>query len=94
MVAALKDISGLPDWPRLLSREQAAAYCGISPTLFDALVKTGTLPGPIEWGARRLWDRKAVDQVLNRVSGIVGPGATDMINDLKTNSNPWNDVVS
>jgi predicted DNA-binding transcriptional regulator AlpA len=32
--------------PRGLSREQAAAYVGISPSLFDALVKDGRMPAP------------------------------------------------
>lgn len=47
--------------PRGLSREEAAAYLGIGTTLFDELVKAGTLPA-----ARRLrravrWDRHELD---------------------------------
>jgi len=34
----------LPFWPRRLSREQAAAYCGISATLLDQIVKASAYP--------------------------------------------------
>jgi integrase len=43
--------------PRLLTREQAAAYCGLSVHGFSDWVKTGRLPGPIRGTVR--WDRKA-----------------------------------
>jgi hypothetical protein len=33
--------------PRLLTREQAAAYCGLSVHGFSEWVKAGRLPGPI-----------------------------------------------
>ncbi len=39
-----------------LSREQAAAYVGVSPSLFDKAVDAGTLPRPRSIGARNIWD--------------------------------------
>lgn len=57
MVAQLADLVGLPDWPRLLSREQAAAYCGMSPPSFNEHVKVK----PLSFGRRRLYDRRDLD---------------------------------
>lgn len=46
---------------RGLSREQAAAYVGISPSLFDMLVKDGRMPGPKRVNSRVVWDRLKLD---------------------------------
>ena len=62
--------------PRLLTREQAAAYCGLSVTGFSEWVKTGRLPGPIVDTAR--WDLRAIDAALDSLSGIgIGSLALD-----------------
>jgi predicted DNA-binding transcriptional regulator AlpA len=47
--------------PRGLSREQAAAYVGVSPSLFDTLVKDGRMPAPKRINARTVWDRLQLD---------------------------------
>lgn len=80
MVVKLKDIEHLPNWPRLLSREQAAAYVGVSPNLFDAEMKKGLWPQPIKRGdskrARLTWDRLALDRSID--GGVIVPvQATD-----------------
>lgn len=54
--------------PRGLTRENAASYCGLSLSGFDAWVAEGRVPGPIP-GTRR-WDRKAIDLALDRASGL------------------------
>jgi hypothetical protein len=54
--------------PRLLTREQAAAYCGLSVHGFSEWVRAGRLPGPIAGTAR--WDLRAVDAALDSLSGI------------------------
>ncbi len=54
--------------PRLLSRQQAAAYCGLSPETFDDYRRRGIVPGPIS-GTNR-WDRKLIDIWLDKASGI------------------------
>lgn len=54
--------------PRLLTRPQAAAYCGLSCPAFSDWVKRGRLPGPISGTAR--WDLKAIDAALDRASDI------------------------
>ena len=53
---------------RLLTREEAAAYCRLSPQGFSNWVKNGRLPGPIAGTAR--WDLRAIDAALNSLSGI------------------------
>ena len=47
--------------PRGLSRVQAAAYIGVSPSTFDKMVADGTMPPPKKMRGRVVWDRKRVD---------------------------------
>lgn len=54
--------------PRLVSKTDAAAYCGLTPGGYDAWVKAGRLPGPIS-GTHR-YDKKAIDAALDRQSGL------------------------
>ena len=54
--------------PRLLSRQEAAAYCGVSLSTFHGWVKAGNLPAPL-FGSKR-WDKKAIDAALDRASGL------------------------
>jgi len=51
--------------PRGLSRTEAAAYIGVSPTLFDAMVADGRMPGPKRINARTVWDRLKVDAAFD-----------------------------
>lgn len=61
MVAKVADIAGLPDWPRLLSEVQAAAYCGMS----DEHLKRHCPVSPFRFGKRVLYDRRRIDQWLD-----------------------------
>jgi hypothetical protein len=47
-----------------MSRIQAAAYIGVSPSLFDVMVKDGRMPGPKRINARTVWDRLAIDRAF------------------------------
>jgi hypothetical protein len=51
--------------PRGLSRVQAAAYVGVSPTLFDRGVKEGKLPRPFRFYGRTLWDLRKLDAAID-----------------------------
>jgi predicted DNA-binding transcriptional regulator AlpA len=52
----------MPDWPRLLRREMAASYIGVSPTKFSEMVTTGALPQPLSLsGTVVAWDRMDLD---------------------------------
>ena len=59
----------LPHWPRLLSRELAAAYCGVGMTVFDDLVARKRLPKAKRFPdvRRALWDRAGLDEAIDRL---------------------------
>jgi predicted DNA-binding transcriptional regulator AlpA len=58
------------DPPRLISRKEAAAYCGVSPTTFSTWVASGQMPQPV-LGTK--WDKRAIDARLDELSGISAP---------------------
>lgn len=54
---------------RYLSARAAAAHLSISRTMFDRLVKAGSLPQPIRLSKRLLrWDRVEIDAIVARAS--------------------------
>jgi hypothetical protein len=53
---------------RLMTKKEAAAYCGVSPSTFANWVARGVVPPKIH-GTKR-FDQKALDQVLDRHSGL------------------------
>jgi hypothetical protein len=67
--------------PRGLSRVEAAAYVGVSPTTFDALVRDGLMPGPKRVRARVLWDRHRLDAAFDALPGEDPPGQDDEDNE-------------
>ena len=48
--------------PRGLSREQVAAYVGISPSLFDT-----RMPAPKRINSRTVWDRFLLDEAFDAI---------------------------
>lgn len=68
--------------PRGLSRVQAAAYIGVSPSLFDAMVKDKRMPPPIRINCRVLWDRLQLDEAFAELSD----GGADR-------DDPWGNVA-
>ena len=55
--------------PRGLTRGQAAAYVGVSPTLFDQMVDDGRMPRPKRINARTVWDRRKIDGAFDALPG-------------------------
>ena len=55
----------LPLDPRGLSREVAAGYVGVSPSLFMMMVEDGRMPRPRVANARRIWDRRELDAAID-----------------------------
>jgi predicted DNA-binding transcriptional regulator AlpA len=51
--------------PRGVSRVQAAAYIGVSPSTFDKLVADNLMPGPKKLRGRTVWDRKRLDECFD-----------------------------
>ena len=47
--------------PRGLSRVESAAYIGVSPSLFDLMVKDRRMPPAKRINARVVWDRLRLD---------------------------------
>jgi len=54
--------------PRLMTKQEAAAYCAVTPSRFYQLVKAGTLPGPVPGTTR--YDRVAIDRALDKHAGL------------------------
>jgi hypothetical protein len=50
--------------PRGLSRVEAAAYVGVSPSLFDQMVADGRMPCPKAVNSRVIWDRLRLDDAF------------------------------
>jgi hypothetical protein len=51
--------------PRGLDRSSAARYVGIGVTLFDLMVFDGRMPKPRIINARRVWDRRELDNAFD-----------------------------
>jgi predicted DNA-binding transcriptional regulator AlpA len=56
-----------PRDPVGLSMEEAAAYLGISSSLFDRAVQIGAMPAPYELFGRIIWDAEEVHAALRRL---------------------------
>jgi hypothetical protein len=59
--------------PRLLSRQEAAIYCGMSPTHFDEQIRPAV--PPLDFGKHNLWDIKALDRWFDQRSGLAHAGS-------------------
>jgi predicted DNA-binding transcriptional regulator AlpA len=53
--------------PRGLSRVQASAYIGVSPSTFDQLTGDGRMPRPARIGRRLIWCRRQLDRALDEL---------------------------
>jgi predicted DNA-binding transcriptional regulator AlpA len=63
---------------RGLSRQEAALYIGVSPSLFDELVKSGEMPHPLRIKRRTVWDRHQLDECFEALSA--------------PDENPWDNI--
>lgn len=66
--------------PRGLGRVSAAAYIGVSPCLFDQMVKDGRMPKPLRINTRVLWDRRLIDDAFDSLLKEEAPAL-----------NPWDE---
>lgn len=73
-----------PPCARLLSRVEAAAYVGVSPTTFDRMMADGFMPGPKRIYARVLWDVRALDAAIDCL-----PGEGNSSDAVSSDSNEW-----
>ena len=87
MTAPKLAISELPDWPRGLSRAQAAAYVGVGPVKFEAEVAAGIWPAPWARGRRVTWDRRELDRVFGRRAGLGARSGADIVRERERHGN-------
>lgn len=59
---------------RLLTKQEAAERCAVTPSAFDQWRRKGIVPGPIP-GTRR-YDAKALDMALDKVMGLTSDEPT------------------
>lgn len=52
--------------PALLSASEAAAYCGVSRSLWYQMHSAGQVPLPIRLSSRVLWSRKSLDEWIEQ----------------------------
>ena len=69
--------------PRGLSRIEAAIYVGVSPSLFDEMVRDGIMPKPKRINSRTVWDRKRLDEAFEALP-----------DDGDSDGNPWDQVAA
>lgn len=76
----------MPGWPLLLRRELAALYLGMSPSTFDAAVRDGLLPRPVQLVATvKAWHRLDLEAWAEDRRAASAPPAED--------GNPWDDAA-
>ena len=77
--------------PRLIGRDAAAAYVGVSPNTFDKMIADGLMPNPRRLTERRLaWDMRQLDTAVDRlpIDGVAdGNADTDA-----TDDHSWDDI--
>ena len=80
----------LPHWPRYMTRDLAAAYVGVSETVFAAEVAAWWWHLPRRRGAKSTlltWDRVLLDQAADREAGLeVPPAAAPVVTDDEVRS--------
>lgn len=76
-----------PPTARLLSRPEAAAYVGVSPTTFDRMMGDGFMPAPKKVYGRVLWDVRELDAAIDC---LPGGGVSTKVEDEE---NEWNEVL-
>lgn len=59
----------LPEWPRMMKRQTAAAYLDISVAELEREIFSGRLPHPIKLGNGLHWSRAQLDAHVERLTG-------------------------
>jgi predicted DNA-binding transcriptional regulator AlpA len=75
--------------PRLICRDDAAAYVCVSPNTFDKMIADGLMPRPRRLTERRLaWDLRQLDAAIDRLP-IDGEAEADTD---ATDDHSWDDI--
>jgi hypothetical protein len=79
----------LPDWPRLMPEEMAAAYLGVSLSQFRREQARGLWPKPKRRGARlNTYDRRELDDAVDRLEGGVNHPTPDYDREFDLGKHP------
>jgi len=62
-------IERIPDWPAMMLRKTAAAYCELSEAAFEREIASGVLPMPVILGGKPHWHRDQIDEHLANLAG-------------------------
>lgn len=77
--------AAFPYWPRILRREQAAAYVGLRVSTWDAEVAASRVPRPVQvTNGVKGWDRYDLDAWIEERKAMQASAAND--------ANPWDDA--
>jgi predicted DNA-binding transcriptional regulator AlpA len=71
--------------PRLLTKKEAAAYCGVSVPTFTKWVSLGIMPSSA--GLTHRWDKHAIDALLDRLGGLSHEPSEDAFDKWKRGRN-------
>lgn len=64
-----EDVSdGLAAFPRCVRRKEIERAYGLKPAVFSRLVAKGIMP--VRVPGTRLWDRRAIEHALDKISGV------------------------
>ncbi len=67
-----------------MSRVEAAEYVGVSPSLFDEMVKDGRMPRPKLINSRKVWHRQRLEKAFAELPEEGQSNST---------SSPWSDCA-
>lgn len=73
-------LSDMPGWPRGMPRKVAVAYTGLTDAQFSRKVMNGEFPKPYSDDGRKVWDKDALDKVMDARSDPTNKHAA--LNDL------------
>lgn len=65
----MRDGDKLPDWPAMMLRKTAMAYCDMGEAAFMREVAVGDFPEPVKLGNRLYWSRSELDKAIDRLFG-------------------------
>ncbi len=68
---------------RMISRAEAAKYCGVSLQTFSRWVHAGIMPKALPGTAR--WDRRALDQRIDILSGVTASEQSSPLDTWRAN---------
>lgn len=60
-----------PDWPAMMLRKTASAYCDMSVSAFEREVSKAHLPASVMLGGKPHWHRVSLDRNLERIAGMM-----------------------